>query len=62
MAVQEIYQLVLVFKQDEIQDLVQAEIDADTEVSSILNDSLIAAMIEVGLWVSWYLACQAHLA
>ena len=48
MAVQEIYRMVLDFKQDEIQGLVQTEIDAGTEVSSILNDGLIAAMTEVG--------------
>lgn len=48
MAIKEIYQMVFDFKQEEIKDLVQAEIDAGTEISSILNEGLLAAMDEVG--------------
>ncbi len=48
MAVQDIYQAVMEFKEAEVPGLVQAELDAGTEVQSILNDGLIGAMDEVG--------------
>ena len=48
MAVQDVYQAVMEFKDAEVPTLVQAELDAGTEVESILNDGLIGAMDEVG--------------
>ncbi|MCF8068122.1 MAG: corrinoid protein [Desulfobacterales bacterium] len=48
MPVQDIYKAVIDFKDSEIANLVQAEVDAGTDVSSILNDGLIGAMDEVG--------------
>lgn len=48
MAVQDIYQAVMEFKDTEVPVLVQAELDAGIEVKSILNDGLIGAMDEVG--------------
>ncbi len=48
MSVAEIFQSILEFKRDEIADLVQAEIDAGTDISDILEEGLIGAMEEVG--------------
>ena len=48
MSVQEIFQSILERKRNEIAALVQAEIDAGTEVAVILNQGLIGAMDEVG--------------
>jgi 5-methyltetrahydrofolate--homocysteine methyltransferase len=48
MSVQGIYQSILERKRNEIAALVQAEIDAGTEISVILNQGLIGAMDEVG--------------
>jgi 5-methyltetrahydrofolate--homocysteine methyltransferase len=48
MALQDIYQAVLEFDEAKTAQLVQKEVDAGTEISTILNDSLIAAMDEVG--------------
>ena len=48
MSVAEIFQSILQFKRDEIADLVQAEIDAGTDISDILEEGLIGAMGEVG--------------
>jgi 5-methyltetrahydrofolate--homocysteine methyltransferase len=48
MSVQEIFQSILERKRNEIAALVQAEIDAGTEISVILNQGLIGAMDEVG--------------
>jgi len=48
MSVQEIFQSILERKRNEIAALVQAEIDAGTEVAVILNEGLIGAMDEVG--------------
>ncbi len=48
MSVQEIFQSILERKRNEVVALVQAEIDAGTEISVILNQGLIGAMDEVG--------------
>jgi 5-methyltetrahydrofolate--homocysteine methyltransferase len=48
MSVEDIFQSILQLKRDEITDLVQAEIDAGTDVSVILEEGLIDAMGEVG--------------
>ncbi len=48
MAVQDIYQAVIEFKDAEVPILVQTELDAGTDIQSILNDGLIGAMDEVG--------------
>jgi 5-methyltetrahydrofolate--homocysteine methyltransferase len=48
MAIEDIFQSILQFKRGEIADLVQAEIDAGTDVSVILEEGLIGAMGEVG--------------
>jgi 5-methyltetrahydrofolate--homocysteine methyltransferase len=48
MSVREIFESILERKRGEIAALVQAEIDAGTEISVILNQGLIGAMDEVG--------------
>ena len=48
MSVEDIFQSILQFKHDEITDLVQAEINAGTDVSVILEEGLIDAMGKVG--------------
>jgi 5-methyltetrahydrofolate--homocysteine methyltransferase len=48
MSVEQIFQSILERKRDEIAALVQAEIDAGTEIAVILNEGLIGAMDEVG--------------
>ena len=48
MSVEDIFQSILQLKSDEIAGLVQAEIDAGTDVSVILEEGLIGAMGEVG--------------
>ena len=48
MSVQEIFQSILERKRNEIAALVQAEIEAGTEIAVILNQGLIGAMDEVG--------------
>ena len=48
MSVAEIFQSILQFKRGEIADFVQAEIDAGTDVSVILEEGLIDAMGKVG--------------
>jgi len=48
MSVEDIFQSILQLKCDEIAGLVQAEIDAGTDVSVILEEGLIDAMGEVG--------------
>jgi 5-methyltetrahydrofolate--homocysteine methyltransferase len=48
MALQDIYQAVLEFEEAKTAELVQKEVDAGTEISTILDDALIAAMDEVG--------------
>ena len=48
MAVQDVYKAVIEFKDGEVPGLVQAELDAGTDIQSILNDGLIGAMDEVG--------------
>lgn len=48
MAVQEIYEAVVHLDDSRIRELVQAELDAGTAVSVILQDGLIGAMDEVG--------------
>jgi 5-methyltetrahydrofolate--homocysteine methyltransferase len=48
MAIKDIYEGVLSFQVDKVKELVQAELNAGTDVQSILNDGLISAMDEVG--------------
>jgi 5-methyltetrahydrofolate--homocysteine methyltransferase len=48
MSVEDIFQSILQLKRGEITDLVQAEIDAKTDVSLILEEGLINAMAAVG--------------
>lgn len=48
MAIKDIYEGVLAFQVDKVKELTQAELDAGTNVESILNDGLISAMDEVG--------------
>ena len=48
MAIEDIYQAVLDFEDEEAARLVQAEIDGGTDTRRILDDGLIAAMDEVG--------------
>ena len=48
MSVEQIFQSILERKRNEVAALVQAEIDAGTEIAAILNEGLIAAMDEVG--------------
>jgi 5-methyltetrahydrofolate--homocysteine methyltransferase len=48
MAVKDIYESVLAFQVDKVKELTRAELEAGTDVQSILNDGLIGAMDEVG--------------
>jgi len=48
MSVKDIYQAVVDRKKDDIANLVQAEIDDGTDISSILRDGLIASMDYIG--------------
>jgi 5-methyltetrahydrofolate--homocysteine methyltransferase len=48
MSVNDIFQCILQFKRSEVTDLVQAEINAGTDISVILEEGLIGAMSEVG--------------
>jgi len=48
MAIKDIYEGVLSFQVDRVKELTQAELDAGTDIQSILNDGLISAMDEVG--------------
>ena len=48
MSIENIFQSIVQLKRDEIADLVQAEIDASTDIGVILEEGLINAMGEVG--------------
>jgi 5-methyltetrahydrofolate--homocysteine methyltransferase len=48
MAIQDIFNAVLAFDLDGVKAKTQSELDAGTDIQSILNDGLIAAMDEVG--------------
>ena len=48
MAIKDIYEGVLAFQVDRVKELTQAEMDAGTDIQTILNDGLISAMDEVG--------------
>ena len=48
MAIQEIYQPILGFDEEKVKELTRAEIDAGTDIDSMLNDGMIGAMDEVG--------------
>ena len=48
MAIEDIYKAILEFDIEKVKALTQAEIDAGTDVDSILNDGMISAMDEVG--------------
>ena len=44
MAIKDIYEGVLAFQVDKVRELTQAELDAGTDIQTILNDGLIGAM------------------
>jgi 5-methyltetrahydrofolate--homocysteine methyltransferase len=48
MAIQDIFQAVMAFDEGKVKELTQAELEAGTEIESILNEGLIGAMDEVG--------------
>ncbi len=48
MAIQDIYDAVMAYDEDSIGDLVQAEIDAGTDVQVILEEGMIAALDKIG--------------
>lgn len=48
MAIQGIYQAILGFDEARVKELTRTEIDAGTDIDSILNDGMISAMDEVG--------------
>ena len=48
MAIQDIFNAVLTFDVETVRNRTQAEVDAGTDLSAVLNDGLIAAMDEVG--------------
>lgn len=48
MAISDIYQAILDFEEDKVEALTRKEIDAGTDLDSILNDGMISAMDEVG--------------
>jgi len=48
MAIQDIFNAVMAFQIDQVKTLTQAELDAGTDVSIILNEGLISAMDRVG--------------
>jgi len=48
MAIKDIYQAVIGFDQSKVAELTQAELDAGTDIESVLNEGLIGAMDEVG--------------
>ncbi len=48
MAIKDIYDGVMTYQVVKVKELTQAELDAGTDISSILNDALIGAMDEVG--------------
>jgi len=48
MAIQEIYQAILGFDEEKVKELTHVEIEAGTNIDTILNDGMIAAMDEVG--------------
>lgn len=48
MAIQDIFNAVLAFDEEGVKAKTQSEVDAGTNIQSILNDGLIAAMDEVG--------------
>jgi len=48
MSIQAIFEAILAFDEAKVKDLTRAEIDAGSDIDSILNDGMIAAMDEVG--------------
>jgi 5-methyltetrahydrofolate--homocysteine methyltransferase len=48
MAIQDIFQAVMTFDEASVKKLVQAELEAGTDIDTILNEGLIGAMDEVG--------------
>ena len=48
MAIKDIYEGVLAFQVDKVRELTQAEMEAGTDIPTILNEGLIGAMDEVG--------------
>jgi 5-methyltetrahydrofolate--homocysteine methyltransferase len=48
MGIKDIYEGVLTFQVDKVKELTQSELDAGTDIQTILNDGLIGAMDEVG--------------
>ena len=48
MAIKDIYEGVLAFQVDKVKELTQSELDAGTDIQTLLDDGLIGAMDEVG--------------
>jgi methanogenic corrinoid protein MtbC1 len=48
MSIQEIYDAVLEYEEEDVAELVQAEVDAGTDIEQILNEGLINALDEIG--------------
>jgi 5-methyltetrahydrofolate--homocysteine methyltransferase len=48
MSIQEIYDAVMEYEEDDVAELVQAEVDAGTDIDKILNDGMISALDVIG--------------
>lgn len=48
MSIQEIYDAVLEYEEEDVAELVQAEVDAGTDIEKVLSEGLIRALDEVG--------------
>jgi len=44
MAIEDIYKAILAFDIEKVKEMTRAEIDAGTDVDSILNDGMVSAM------------------
>ena len=48
MSIQKIYDAVMEYEEEDVAELVQAEVDAGTDVEKILNEGLISALDVIG--------------
>jgi 5-methyltetrahydrofolate--homocysteine methyltransferase len=48
MSIQEIYDAVMEYEEDDVAELVQAEVDAGTDIEKILNEGMISALDVIG--------------
>jgi len=48
MSIQKIYEAVMEYEEEDVAELVQAEVDAGTDVEKILNEGLISALDVIG--------------